>query len=42
MPTTGGDRPVHACGTRFVTHKVAALERIINQLGAYLSHIRSI
>ena len=41
MPTEGGIRPLRACGTRFVLHKVAALERVINRFGAYLSHLIS-
>lgn len=39
MPIQGGSCPYHACGTRFLAHKVAALERIVNRFGAYLSHI---
>ena len=39
MPSSGTNRPLRACGTRFVAHKVAALERLINRLGAYLSHL---
>ena len=26
-------------GTRFVAHKVATLERLINRFGAYLNHL---
>ena len=33
---TGGSRPPSACGTRFIAHKVAALERLIDRFGAYL------
>ena len=29
----------HTRGTQFITHKVAALERIIDRFGAYLSHL---
>ncbi len=39
MPTKGGSRPLRACGTRFVAHKVAALGRLIDRFGAYLSHL---
>ena len=35
MSSKGGNRPLHACGTHFVSHKVAALERV----GAYLAHL---
>ena len=31
--------PLRACRTRFVVHKVAALERMIDRLGAYISHL---
>ena len=34
LPAEGGNRPLRACGTRFVAHKVAALERIIERFGA--------
>ena len=39
MPIQGGSRPLRACGTRFITHKVAALERVVDRFGAYLSHM---
>ena len=35
----GGNKPLRACGTRFVTHKFAALGRLVDRLGAYLSHL---
>ena len=38
----GGTRPVRACGTQFVCHKVAALERFIDRFGAYISHLVTI
>ena len=34
LPAEGGNRPLRACGTRFVAHKVASLERIIERVGA--------
>ena len=37
--TTKGNRPLRACGTRFVTHKVTALGRFINRYGAYIAHL---
>lgn len=37
LPKEGGNRPLRACGTRFITHKVTALGRVTDQLGAYLS-----
>jgi len=39
LPTTGGSRPLRACGTQFVAHKVAALGRLIDRFGAYLGHL---
>lgn len=36
LPTEGGNRPLTACGTHFITHKVVALGRVTNRLGAYL------
>ena len=39
MPRKGGTRPLRACGTRFVAHKVAALTRLIDRHGAYLNHL---
>ena len=42
MPKEGGTRPLRASGTRFITHKVAALNRIIDRFGAYISHLLSL
>ena len=42
MPKQGGTRPLRACGTRFVAHKVAALGRLIDRFGAYLSHLAAL
>ena len=39
VPGEGGNRPLRACGTRFVAHKVAALERIIERFGTYINHL---
>ena len=39
MSSKGGNRPLRACGTRFVSHKVAALEKVIERFGAYLAHL---
>ena len=39
FPDGGGVRPLRACGTRFLAHKVCALERIIDRFGAYLNHL---
>ena len=42
MPTTGGGRPFRACSTRFITHKVAALERVVDRFGAYFNHLANL
>ena len=34
-----GNRPLRACGTRFIAHKVSALNRFIERYGAYLNHL---
>ena len=39
MPNTGGIRPIRACGTRFISHKVDALERMVDMFGVYISHL---
>ena len=44
LPTTKirGSRPLRACGTRFIAHKVAALERLIDRYGVYINHLISL
>ena len=42
FPSEGGTRPLRACGTRFIAHKVAALERLLDRFGAYLNHLISL
>ena len=42
LPHKRGARLLRACGTRFVAHKVAALSRVIDRFGAYLSHLKSL
>ena len=37
-----GNRPLRACGTRFICHKVRALERILDRFGAYLNHLTAL
>ena len=39
---TKGNRPLRACGTRFVSHKVAAMNRFIDRYGAFLGHLTSL
>ena len=41
MPNRG-NRPLRACGTRFVAHKVAALGCLIDRYGAYLAHLTAL
>ena len=46
MPRSHGIKPLRACDTRFIAHKLAALERVVNQLVAYSAvhpqvHIRT-
>ena len=35
----GGTRPIIACGTRWVYHKVSAMKRVIAKYGAYTAHL---
>ena len=35
----GGSLPLCACETQFIAQKVAALGRLIDRFGAYLSHL---
>ena len=42
MPSKGGSRPLQASGTRFVAHKVAALGRLVDRFGAYISHLTAL
>ena len=37
--TEGGNRPLRACVTRFIAHKVSALNCFIERYGAYLNHL---
>ena len=37
-----GNKPIHACGTRLIDHKVAAMNRFIDCFGAYFSHLCSL
>ena len=39
FPKKGGHKPLRACGTRFVSHKVDALDRLVDHFGAYLNHL---
>ena len=35
----GGNLPVHAHGSRWINHKCKALQRVLDQYGAYLHHL---
>ena len=37
-----GSRPIRASGTRFIAHKVNALERLLHRYGAYINHMISL
>ena len=39
MPGGSGNRPLRACGTRFVSHNVATLNRFVDRYGAYVAHL---
>ncbi len=39
FPAGHGNKPKRACGTRFVCHKVQALQRILDRFGAYMNHL---
>ena len=39
FPTKRGSKPLRACGTRFIAHKVAAMERMLDRFGAYICHL---
>ena len=42
FPKKGGHKPLRACGTRFIAHKVAALDRLLDRFGAYLNHLTTL
>lgn len=35
----GGHKPLYACGTHFIAHKVPAMDRLINRFRAYINHL---
>lgn len=41
FPSECGSRPIRASGTRFIAHKVNALERLLDRYGAYINHMIS-
>lgn len=40
-PQSRGTRPIRASGTRFISHKVSAMARIIDKYGVYCNHLTS-
>ena len=42
FPSEGGNRPRRACGTRFIAHKVAAIDRLLDRYGAYMNHLTTL
>ena len=37
-----GIRPVRACGTRWVSHKLSTMKRVINKFSAYTAHLTTL
>ena len=37
-----GVRPVRACGSRWVSHKLSAMSRVVSKFGAYTSHLAAL
>ena len=40
MSSSRGNRPLCACGTRFIDHKIAAISRFLDKYGAYICHLQ--
>ena len=40
--TQGGSRPIRSCGTRWITHKRKALQRVLDRYGAYIAHLSTL
>ena len=38
----GGDAPIRSQGSRWISHKRQALQRLIDRYGAYISHLTSL
>ena len=38
----GGSRPIRSCGTRWITHKRKALQRVLDRYGAYIAHLSTL
>lgn len=39
FPGKGGNIPLRACGTRWISHKVVAIGRLLDRYGAYIAHL---
>ena len=39
FPKKGGNIPLRASGTRWVSHKVVAIGRLLDRYGAYIAHL---
>ena len=39
MHATKGNRPLCACGTRFIAHNAAAINCLLDKYGAYIAHL---
>eukprot|EP00731_Ephydatia_muelleri_P021914 Em0014g505a len=39
FPKKGGNIPLHTSGTRWVSHKVVAVGRLLDRYGAYIAHL---
>ena len=40
--SNGGDLPIRSCGTRWITHKRMALQRVLDRYGAYIAHLSTL
>lgn len=38
----GGVRPIRACGTRWICHKLSAMRRVLSKYGAYTAHLATL
>lgn len=38
----GGNRPIRSFGTRWVTHKRKALQRVVDRYGIYIAHLSTL
>ena len=38
----GGNRPIRSCGTRWISHKRKALQRVLDRYSAYIAHLSTL